>query len=143
MAGLRGHSSSAKPVLRMRAEDRDRIVWQDGDDHEIGSALLDPGAALSLAETIRATLQDALARTWAANGIRGNVTVADADRAGITRSNLNRCPLFGAALAAMASTPSTRRGPGQTTRLSASIAHTETPGDSAATSSACSAASAR
>ena len=32
---------------------------------------------------------------WATTGVRGNVLVADADKAGVTNSNLNRCPLFG------------------------------------------------
>ena len=34
---------------------------------------------------------------WATTGVRGDVTVADADEQGITASNLNRCPLFGTA----------------------------------------------
>lgn len=32
---------------------------------------------------------------WATPGVRGDVLVADADKAGVTNSNLNRCPLFG------------------------------------------------
>jgi hypothetical protein len=34
---------------------------------------------------------------WATPGVRGDVLVADADKAGVTSSNLNRCPLFGTA----------------------------------------------
>ncbi|MGH3405392.1 MAG: ThiF family adenylyltransferase [Streptosporangiaceae bacterium] len=34
---------------------------------------------------------------WATPGVRGSVLIADADKAGVTNSNLNRCPLFGAA----------------------------------------------
>jgi molybdopterin/thiamine biosynthesis adenylyltransferase len=34
---------------------------------------------------------------WAAPGVRGDVLIADADKAGVTNSNLNRCPLFGTA----------------------------------------------
>lgn len=34
---------------------------------------------------------------WAIAGVRGDVLVADADKAGVTNSNLNRCPLFGTA----------------------------------------------
>ncbi len=34
---------------------------------------------------------------WATPGVRGDVMIADADKEGITRSNLNRCPLFGTA----------------------------------------------
>jgi molybdopterin/thiamine biosynthesis adenylyltransferase len=34
---------------------------------------------------------------WATPGVRGNVLMADADKAGVTNTNLNRCPLFGAA----------------------------------------------
>lgn len=34
---------------------------------------------------------------WATSGVRGQVLVADADKAGVTNSNLNRCPLFGTA----------------------------------------------
>jgi hypothetical protein len=34
---------------------------------------------------------------WATPGVRGDVMVADADKAGVTNSNLNRCPLFGIA----------------------------------------------
>jgi molybdopterin/thiamine biosynthesis adenylyltransferase len=34
---------------------------------------------------------------WATPGVRGSVVVADADKAGVTNSNLNRCPLFGSA----------------------------------------------
>ncbi|WP_300611609.1 ThiF family adenylyltransferase [Trebonia sp.] len=31
---------------------------------------------------------------WATSGVRGYVLVADADKAGVTNNNLNRCPLF-------------------------------------------------
>ncbi len=34
---------------------------------------------------------------WATPGVRGDVLVADADKAGVTNSNLNRCPIFGIA----------------------------------------------
>ena len=34
---------------------------------------------------------------WATPGVHGDVLVADADKAGVTSSNLNRCPLFGTA----------------------------------------------
>ena len=34
---------------------------------------------------------------WATPGVHGSVLIADADKAGVTNSNLNRCPLFGAA----------------------------------------------
>jgi molybdopterin/thiamine biosynthesis adenylyltransferase len=34
---------------------------------------------------------------WATPEVRGDVLVADADKAGVTGSNLNRCPLFGTA----------------------------------------------
>jgi hypothetical protein len=34
---------------------------------------------------------------WATPGVSGDVLVADADEAGVTSSNLNRCPLFGTA----------------------------------------------
>lgn len=34
---------------------------------------------------------------WATKGVQGKVTVADADRSGVTTTNLNRCTLFGIA----------------------------------------------
>jgi ThiF family len=34
---------------------------------------------------------------WATPDLRGHVTVADADKQGVTTTNLNRCPLFGIA----------------------------------------------
>ena len=50
------------------------------------------GTALAGAGAVGAVWMHAI---WATTGVRGNVLVADADKAGVTNSNLNRCPLFG------------------------------------------------